>query len=333
MTIRIVCENETGYDAASGTFSYCDHTFTCDDSLLAKVTKCPKCMNSIRVGSSRRHVWLETGQPVADVKAVSHQAIQQAKQRVPSPLDETPKPAAQTQRRRQRRVQVAICPSCGTAVSEAQPRCPACRAEIARPKGLTTQSLKITRPVGFHRWVVRTVFSGFSPTLLAWVLHLTILLLGLTVVAIAFFSFSQPVAVGWLIAVMVIWLAYAYIYFCCYRACTNLGFSLRWWQKIFWNQILNAGRRKNWVVDLTDPRERPVLDMRDQRVNDQLLLQHDSLTTCEVLDLEDCPITDQGAQALHFLKDLRCLIIRGTAISSAERARLQVSLPLCWIWY
>ena len=335
MTIRIVCENETGYDAASGTFNYCDHTLTCDDSLLAKVTKCPKCMNPIRVGSSRRHVWLETGQPVADAHAVSHQAIQQAQKRVPSPLD-TPEPEKKkpvVARRRPKRVQVAICPSCGTSVSEAQPRCPACRAEIVRPKGLSTSSLKISRPVGFHRWVLKTVFSGVNPSIVAWTLHGSILLLGLATVSVAFISFDPPVATGWLIAVMVVWCCYAYIYFCCYRACTDLSFSLRWWQRIFWNMLLRSGRKKNWVVDATDGRERPVLDLREERISDELLMQNDRLTTCEVLDLENCPISDQGAQALHFLKDLRCLIIRGTAITSKERARLQVSLPMCWIWY
>lgn len=332
MTIRLVCENETGYDPTSGAFTYCDHTFTCDDTLLAKITKCPKCQNSIRVGSSRRHVWLETGQPVADTAAVSHQAIAEAtKGRVPSPLDGAP--AEPIKKRRANKTKVAICPSCGTAVTQEQVRCPACRAELARPKGIGSRSLKINRPVGFHRWILKTVLAGVSPTVVAWVLHLSILSLGLAIIALAFVSFTPQSGTVWTGVVGFCWLLYLYIYFSCYRSCTDLAFSLRWWQQLFWYQILSSARAKNWVSDPTDPRPRQVLDLRDQRINDELLLQHEGITTCQVLDLENCPISNDGAQTIHFLKDLRCLIIRGTAITSDERARIQLSLPLCWIWY
>lgn len=342
MTIRLVCENETGYDSATGTFTYCDHTFTCDDSLLAKVTKCPKCRNSIRVGSSRRHVWLETGQPVADTNAVSHQAIKEANRKVASPLDlpndpmaEAAVQAAKTQaaRKRRPRVQVAICPSCGTSVNESTARCPACRAELKRPKGLSSKSLKINRPVGAHRWMLRTAFAGISPTALAWGLHGVIFLLGIAITVISFYGLGQTAGTVATCIVLFLWLFYAYIYFCCYRACTDLAFRLRWWQRIFWNQLLRSARSKNWESDPTAGRARAVLDLRQERMNDELLLATESLTTCEVLDLEGCPISDQGAQPLHFLKDLRCLVIRGTAISNRERARLQLSLPACWIWY
>lgn len=340
MTIRLVCENETSYDPQSGTFTYCDHAFSCDDSLLAKVTRCPKCKNPIRVGSSKRHVWADTGQPVADPNAINQHAMKEQASKgeggkkkataSSSPSTRTPSTSA---RGKANRAKPIACPSCGAKLNESHTKCPACLVTVAQPKGLLSSSLIIDRPVGFHRWVLRSVLAGMPPTILGWCAHLLAFAMFVAVCSLAFVGLSrQPAMIISGIAAG-IGLVYIYVYFTCYRTCTNLEFPLRWWQQIFWRQILASGRRRNWIDDPALGRERIILDLRGQKVNDALLITMENITVCEILDLEGCPITDKGTQGLHFLKELRCLVLKGTLVSQLEIARLQKSLPNCWLWY
>jgi|GEM_PF-1588599 len=353
MSIRLVCENEASYDPQSGTFTYCDHSFTCDESLLAKVTKCPKCQNPIRVGSSRRHVWADNGQPVADPNAVNQQAMKEHsgkepaakgvddKQQGPGGKSSSTKAASSTQasssggtkRSRSKSPKSNACHSCGAPLNESYKKCPACFAPVSQPKGLSSTSLTLKQPIGFHRWVLRTVLAGVPPNILGWGSHLLALgmLIAVSLLAFAFFS-RQAASIVTGFAVFFVFL-YAYVFFTCYRTCTNLDVPLRWWQQIFWHQILGAGRRRGWVYDPALGRERIILDLRGKKVNDDLLVTMENITVCEVLDLQGCPITDKGTQGLHFLKDLRCLVLKGTLVSKLEIARLQKSLPQCWIWY
>lgn len=344
MPIRVVCENETEYDAQTGTFSYCDHTFTCDDSLLTKVAKCPKCRNPIRVGSSHRHVWADSGQPVADPKAVNRRAVLETQKTTERPAPQNRNAVAPATEAAERgvdsrsrtprqKVRVANCPACGSKLLEHQTRCPACQAEVVKPVGMVASSLLTNKPVGFHRWVLRTVFASVPPTVLSWSAHGLVAGMMLAVNLLALVSLKTNYAVAVSMLSVFALLVYAYVYITCYRTCHNLGLPLAWWQRLFWNSILRIARSKNWVYDVALGRDRMVLDLRNQGTNDSTLLQTENITTCEVLDLEGCPISDHGTAPLHFLKDLRCLVLKGTYVSQKEIGRLQLSLPQCWIWY
>lgn len=367
MTIRIVCENETGFDPSTGTFAYCDHTFTCDDSLLAKVTRCPKCQNAIRVGSSHRHVWADTGAPVADPNAVKHHALKQAtkaatgaapkSKSAASPVGggrdsssgrqvadapgrgqtATTKGAAGQQGRagsaapREKKIPIK-CHNCGTLLAEVQPKCPACLADLSKPAGLSGGTLKTKVPVGFHRWVLAGAFAGVKPLHLAIFLHATVAILTVVLFGFALLSESSNAKTVTAIILGVFVLLYAYVNYACYRACYDLGYPLRWWQRLFWLRILAAARRRNWVDDPTSEYERGVLDLRGKNINDVTLVQVENLTISEVLDIEGCPVSDRGMKALHYLKNLRCLVLVGTGVTAEEVGRLQKSLPNCWIW-
>lgn len=388
MTIRIVCENETGYDPTTGTFTYCDHTFTCDDSLLAKVTRCPKCQNSIRVGTSHRHVWADSGQPVADPNAVKQHARQlAAKERAaasgngkaagngngkssgglpPAPADPTTahgadskdrqqaatsspdkkrpatagdggsrgaKAAVATPTKRPERATPIKCYNCGTLLVELQPKCPSCLADLNKPAGLVVDSLKIKSPVGFHRWLFTTAFAGVKPMQLTLGFNGFLLAFIAAIYGLVALSVEPTVllyvSLGFVVAVLL----YAYIFYCCNRACTDLGYPLRWWQRAFWLWVLYFARQRNWSYDPADEGNRLILDMREKNINDQTLVQLENLTQCEVLDIAGCPVSDRGTKPLHFLRNLRCLVLVGTGITPEEVGRLQRSLPNCWIWH
>ncbi len=404
MTIRIVCENETGYDPTTGTFTYCDHTFTCDDSLLAKVTRCPKCQNSIRVGTSHRHVWADSGQPVADPNAVKQHARQlAAKERSgtngkvngngggkgtgngqtagngngggrnsgalpPAPADPTatprgadPKdrrPAAKNDSAQGKPTAAAVasprgakagasvsasnrparstpikCYNCGTLLVELQPKCPSCLADLNKPAGLVVDSLKIKNPVGFHRWLFTTAFAGVKPMQLTLGFNGFLLAFVAAIYGLVGLSVEPTVLMYVSIGFGVVLLLYAYVFYCCHRACTDLGYPLRWWQRAFWLWVLYFARQRNWSYDPADEGNRPILDMREKNINDQTLVQLENLTQCEVLDIAGCPVSDRGTKPLHFLRHLRCLVLVGTGITPEEVGRLQRSLPNCWIWH
>lgn len=399
MTIRIVCENETGYDPTTGTFAYCDHTFTCDDSLLAKVTRCPKCQNSIRVGTSHRHVWADTGQPVADPNAVKQHARKLA-ERSPSstgqvstgkapngkgPTGKAPtgpvsdngrpngnghansgaKPIATSKGasigvappiqavesssqpklkpgvsgsfasgHRSERPTPIRCYNCGTLLVEAQPKCPACLADLTVPAGLSGASLKLRTPVGFHRWLVTTAFAGVKPFYLAIGTHVVIGMFLAVIYGLAMMMAPPEARIGISIGAGILALLYIYIAYACHRASSNLSYSLRWWQRVFWLWVLHFARKREWNYEPGDEENRrSILDLRGKNINDATLVQQTNLTNCEVIDIAGCPVTDRGTKALHYLRSLRCLVLVGTAISKAEVARLQRSLPNCWIWH
>lgn len=390
MTIRIVCENETGYDPTTGTFAYCDHTFTCDDSLLAKVTRCPKCQNAIRVGTSHRHVWADTGQPVADPNAVKQHArklaernsgyggqsqngkagsngngtsasnghanggAKSASSAVGSVNGSTrtatatassndtnsdrkvrPNSSASlaTQPRNERPTPIR-CYNCGTLLVEAQPKCPACLTDLTPPSGIGSTSFKLRTPVGFNRWVVATAFSGVKSTFLAIALHFTVAAFVGVVYGLAMMMSPQFAWTGISIAAGVVALLYIYVAYACHRACSNLSYSLRWWQRGFWLLVLYFARKRNWTYEPADEEnQRSILDLRGKNINDSTLVQQDHLTNSEVIDVSGCPLTDRGTKPLHYLRSLRCLVLVGTAISKTEVARLQKSLPNCWIWH
>ncbi len=407
MTIRIVCENETGYDPTTGTFTYCDHLFSCDDSLLAKVTRCPKCQNAIRVGTSHRHVWADSGLPVADPNAVKQHARKLAAARQAgsgSSSTSTPerngrngrnggeakgngpkngsngsngqtaKPAASGSKpastknshsqtsptnnnstssnkrtsgsgsrnsesgtqsadsKKHVRAIPIVCYNCGTLLPELQPKCPSCMADLSKPAGLASDNLRVRTPVGFHRWLIVTAFAGITRTQLAWGFQVSMIATAVVVTGLML-MLTPPEAHMWIgIGLGVLGLIYAYIVYACYRACTNLGYPLRWWQRRFWLMILWFARRGNWRDDPADDDSRMILDLRDQNINDLTLVQVENLSHCEVLDISGCPVSDRGVKALHFLKGLRCLVLVGTSVSAAEVGRLQKSLPNCWIW-
>lgn len=394
MTIRIVCENETGYDPTTGTFAYCDHTFTCDDSLLAKVTRCPKCQNSIRVGTSHRHVWADTGQPVADPNAVKQHARKLAERpsssngkasNGPSSNHGAPngngngkgtgngkeqsnsgvKPIAaskgtsigvappvqnvepNSQRKLQPRAAGSFetahrserptpirCYSCGTLLVEAQPKCPACLADLAVPAGLSGASLRLRTPVGFHRWLVTTAFAGVTPVYLAIGAHVLMSMFLGVIYGLAMMMAPPEARFGISIAAGILALLYTYVAYACHRASSNLNYSLRWWQRAFWLWVLHFARKREWNYEPGDEENRrSILDLRGKNINDATLVQQTNLTNCEVIDIAGCPVTDRGTKALHYLRSLRCLVLVGTAISKAEVARLQRSLPNCWIWH
>jgi hypothetical protein len=396
MTIRIVCENETGYDPTTGTFTYCDHAFTCDDSLLAKVTRCPKCQNSIRVGTSHRHVWADSGQPVADPNAVKQHARQlAAKERAagngngngkgtasgkaagngngkdalpPAPADPTAAPQAAAHRDRQspakrgsaqgqstatnvaspRGAKTAAgvsashrperptpikCYNCGTLLVELQPKCPSCLADLTKPAGMVVDSLKIKNPVGFHRWLFTTAFAGVKPMQLTLGFNGFLLAFVAAIYRLLALSVEPTVLLYVSIGFGVVLLLYAYVFYCCHRACTDLAYPLRWWQRAFWLWVLYFARQRNWSYDPADEGNRPILDMREKNINDLTLVQLENLTQCEVLDIAGCPVSDRGTKPLHFLRHLRCLVLVGTGITHEEVGRLQRSLPNCWIWH
>jgi hypothetical protein len=391
MTIRIVCENETGYDPTTGTFMYCDHTFTCDDSLLAKVTRCPKCQNSIRVGTSHRHVWADSGKPVADPNTVKQHARKLAAVKgagaaaevagrggsSPSPTgkagsangsknDATPGRPGKLGDANPRRPTAAVnaaanpngsgargkpgdkasagdgkprrtipikCYNCGTVLQEIQAKCPACLADLNQPLGLGSGTLVVKSPVGFHRWLFATAFAGVKPTPLFYGFHALFLTLLLVSYGLLLMLLPIEARVGISIAYGVLAVLYLYVTYACYRACTNLGYRLRWWQRFFWLRILSFARRRQWSYDPTEEGNRLVLDLREKNINDLTLVQVENLTQCEVLDIAGCPVTDRGTKALHYLRNLRCLVLVGTGVSQDEVGRLQKSLPNCWIWH
>jgi hypothetical protein len=388
MTIRIVCENETGYDPTMGTFTYCDHTFTCDDSLLAKVTRCPKCQNSIRVGTSHRHVWADSGQPVADPNAVKQHARKLA-ERAPSgkeqanngkanpaskangndPLNAAGPPNSKPPVASHAKANVAVaetkirnsqgerppknntvgnlvsgnrserptpirCYNCGSLLVEQQPKCPSCLADLTLPTGLTNPSLKLRTPVGFSRWLIATAFSGVKPMILAIALHFTVAMFLGVIYGLSVMMSPREALLGLSIAAGFLALLYAYVAYACHRACSDLGYSLRWWQRAFWLWVLHFARKRRWSYDPADEENsRSILDLREKNINDTTLVQQENLTTSEVIDIAGCPVTDRGTKPLHYLRSLRCLVLVGTPVSKAEVARLQRSLPNCWIWH
>lgn len=403
MTIRIVCENETGYDPTTGTFAYCDHTFTCDDSLLAKVTRCPQCQNSIRVGTSHRHVWADSGQPVADPNAVKQHARQlAAKERSgtngktsgngkvsgsdkapsndknsgglpPAPADPTAaargvdprdrRPAAKSGSAPGKPTAAAVasprgakaavtdptsnrptsnrparstpikCYNCGTLLVELQPKCPSCLAELNKPAGLVVDSLKLKHPVGFHRWLFNTAFAGVKPMQLTLGFNGFLLAFVAAIYGLVALSVEPTVLAYVSIGFVAMLLLYGYVFYACHRACTDLGYPLRWWQRAFWLWVLYFARQRNWSYDPADEGNRSILDMREKNINDLTLVQLENLTQCEVLDIAGCPVSDRGTKPLHFLRNLRCLVLVGTGITHEEVGRLQRSLPNCWIWH
>lgn len=390
MTIRIICENETGYDPTTGSFAYCDHTFTCDDSLLAKVTRCPKCQNSIRVGTSHRHVWADTGKPVADPNVVKQQARKEAERSSANtgPSQNTKAgsngsgkspangqlgggakptnsvgrsgtgatrasaavssanesngerrakpnaPGSQEPPPGNERTNAIRCPSCGTLLAEPKSKCHSCLTELTTPSGIGITSFKLATPVGFNRWVIASAFGGAKPAHLAIGLHVTVAVLVCVNYGLAMLMSPQS-AWAWVsIAAGVIALSYLYVAYACHRACSDLSYSLRWWQRRFWLLVLYFARRKNWSDQPSDEgKRRSVLDFRGQGVNDGTLVQQEQLTKSEVIDVSGCPLTDRGTKPLHYLRNLRRLVLVGTAISKEEVARLQKSLPNCWIWH
>ncbi|MDP1562314.1 MAG: hypothetical protein Q8M16_13120 [Pirellulaceae bacterium] len=206
--------------------------------------------------------------------------------------------------------------------------------DLTKPAGLSTTSLVVRSPVGFNRWLAATAFAGVKLRYLAIALHFVVTLFLGVIYGLAMMMAPREAWTGISIAAGVVALMYVYIAYACHRACSNLGYSLRWWQRAFWLWVLHFARQRRWSYEPGDEENRrSILDLRGKNINDVTLVQQVNLTNSEVLDISGCPVSDRGTKALHYLRSLRCLVLVGTAISKTEVARIQKSLPNCWIWH
>ena len=297
MLIEFRCGNYSDFDAATGEHKICGQRMSASAEEAGLVVACPKCQQDCTVPAPKSAAESKT------------------------PLATPRRPASQR------------CPKCGGRLNK-RGSCTACSWK--KPQFFKSeQSLDEMemQPAGMMLWFAEIISEGVPPKVFSLI---SIAVIGFLLCAwLAFALF----VVGGFVGGFLFLIGFAGLLL--FGGMTYKGFQflrdgnaeLAWFQKPFWNAILMVSRSRQWEGNDAKSKNRNVLTLRGEHIDDQAVLQHTELKTAQVLDLEGASIGDKTIQYLYRLKDLQCLVVRETKTSHLAVTRLQQSFPKLWIWH
>lgn len=223
------------------------------------------------------------------------------------------------------------CPKCGSILDDRK-KCIACGYETplvqAAQKPISQMKAK---PAGFQLWFQGIMADGVGMPLFKFGMHAFVTTVVAALLTLAFLLGGSS-ALYLILFACVLGLAYLLIVIQTKRLAHVPGTGLPFYLKPMWNTVLQMARKQNWQAYDSRLAGRLIIDVRGQAFGDRELLDLENLNLCQVLDAEGTDLTDNSLAAMHGLKNLRCLVLKGTHVQPEAVFRLQQSLPKCWIW-
>ncbi|MFT7631448.1 MAG: hypothetical protein ACI87E_002486 [Mariniblastus sp.] len=191
---------------------------------------------------------------------------------------------------------------------------------------------------GFQLWFCRTMAEGISISVLAWVSHLLVGMLGLALLSAAIvglFGIGMGVTGGIILLLIVgsSWLLYISLVFKGHQFVKNPRAKLAWFQRPAWNLMLTLARAMKWEHYDSSLKNRRIIQNQDRGFVDAQIRSLPGVKNCQVLDLERTQVTDSGLLDLYDMKHLACVVLKRTQVTHEGVFRLQQSFPRLWIWY
>lgn len=311
MDIQFRCTNPYQFKEG-GNHEKCSQLLQVSSENIGLDVRCPRCNQMITVPSQARRVASDSG----DANSGTGESVAQVQ------ADLTYGKFSQRTR----------CPKCGSLLDDRK-KCTACRYETPLVQSAQTplSQLKV-KPAGFQLWFQAIMADGVGMRLFQIGMHAFVFIIVSTLLILAVLL-GGSAALYLTLAAGVLGLAYLLVVIHAKRLANVPGTRLPFYLKPFWNGLLNMARKQNWQKYDSRLAGRLIIDVRGQTFGDRDLLDLENLNQCQVLDAEGTDLTDNALAAMHGLKNLRCLVLKGTHVNPEAVFRLQQSLPRCWIWY
>ena len=326
MPIEIRCENISGFDAAVGTYQKCGQKLRVPEKYAGKSVKCPKCSQPISIPAVTASS-IET-QKEADpgVPSASPSALGAA----PDVMNVEFNSRASVSSAAHDSV-VARCPKCGGTYNQ-HGICTLCNyAEPVQKARRDRQQKKSVRPAGFQLWLMQMSNDPKNVALVGYSFFAAFNFLGLLAMVVGILSVNLIGALVAVVAAFVLfflWVAFFKTRQLARDPEASLGvFS------IFWDLTLSFARKGNWQNYDSRFKGRCIIDLRSQQVSDETWPAVSGFKEAQVIDLENCNITDAGLRHLYGHHHLHCLVVKGTQVTQSGIANLQQALPRIWIWH
>jgi uncharacterized membrane protein YuzA (DUF378 family) len=370
MMIEFECGNYSGFDAATGRYVICGHRLVVPSEKIGDTVICPKCKQKVEVpieprrdqkatskapsGKARQSKTNPSRKSPRNSEAAARKKSSEHSVAGSSPSRQSPeadmklsgtirRPSSdlsdldfeesKTEKRRLAKESRKRCSQCGALIKEKQ-RCKSC--------GHLEQSFeKINKPLseiqvelaGFQLWFVETMSEGLPFHVLTYLSHGMFGFLALFLMGVALVGVGGTTGAVMFVLVGLAAALYVALVLKGRQLASDPRATLAWFQKPFWNLVLWLARRANWQGYDERFRGRKIIDCRGEGITDSKILQLEDLGQCQVLDLEDTPITDAGLRHLYGLPNLYCVVLRYTQVTDEGVFRLQQSKPRLWIWY
>ena len=333
MPIKFRCKNESGFDAATGLMTACNHVNIVPTAKAGASIRCEGCGESLKVPVPKK--------TTKATKKVTKRAPEKSK---PKPTDNVATSelgrqdimsmdfgAAEESTSLHSQADVPRCPKCGARLDDIG-KCTRCKyvekryASDSEPLG----DIKL-KPAGCQLWMSKIVGDGVSIKALAigFVVLSAIFYMLLAVGAILTLSVAGFV---FLFLITVAFVLFALMMLKAKQIASDPQARLGVLSP-FWNGVLYFARRMNWQAYDSKLKGRNIVDLRKAPIADKSLLAIDGLDECNVLDLENSTISDQSLRQLYSLNSLQCLVVRKTNVTHDGVVRLQQAKPKLWIWY
>ncbi|MCH2178656.1 MAG: hypothetical protein MK106_07615 [Mariniblastus sp.] len=358
MLIEFRCSNLSDFDASKGRYIACDELVVAADDKIGQLLKCPKCGQMVEVpfdyvgaeearqersstSSRSSNQGVSRSSPKSSEEALFGESAQINTGRVTNssgqplgsePFEETeglvsddgqPRSVHDLKRKR--------CPDCGSALAD-NGKCSLC--PYVEPK-FNSKSAALDeidiQLAGFQLWVSQIVSDGAS---IRWVAGFVTALFCLVYMVL------MPIAllvggIGGIVAAVCLTLGFVFYILAVVKAwqlTKDPRARLSFLQRPFWNLLLFGARLLRWEKYDAQYTGRKIINLRNAPIVDAKVAYIEDLKKCQVLDLENTLITDDGLEPLYGHKHLHCLVVRRTAVTPEGVFRLQQANPRLWIW-
>lgn len=332
MPIKFRCKNESGFDAATGLMTACNHVNVVPTAKAGSSIKCQGCGELLKVPVPPKTK--KPAKPASDNKPKPQ----------PRPTDNVATPdlgrqdimsmdfgGAEESTSLHGQADVARCPKCGARLSDIG-KCTRCKYVEKR---YTSDSAPLgdikLKPAGCQLWMSKIVGDGVSIkalaiglALLGAIFYLLLAVGAILTLSVGGFVFLFLITVMFIIFVLMMLKAKQIAS----DPQARLGVLTP-----FWIGVLASARRMNWQAYDSKLKDRKIIDLRKAPISDASLSAIEGLEECNVLDLENSTISDQGLRQLYSLNSLQCLVVRKTSVTHEGVVRLQQAKPKLWIWY
>jgi len=311
MDIQFRCSNPYQFKEG-GNHQKCAQLLQVSSENIGLDVRCPRCNQMVTVPSQARRVPSDGG----DANLGSSESVAQVQ------ADLTYGKFSQRTR----------CPKCGGLLDDRK-KCTACGYEtpLVQASQIPINELK-AKPAGFQLWFQGIMADSIGMQFFQIGANFFVLIIVSALVTLAVLL-GAPAAMYLTLAAVALALGYLLIVIQAKRLAKVPGTRLPFYVKPLWNGLLNMARKQNWQKYDSSLAGRLIIDVRGQTFGDRDLLDLDNLNLCQVLDAEGTDLTDNALAAMYGLKNLRCLVLKGTHVNPEAVFRLQQSLPRCWIWY
>ena len=344
--IEFECTNQIRDPLTGGNYP-CGKRLIVPEEQMGESVICPKCQRSVEIpfpkkppanaGSGASNP--SAKRPGQAAKQPTRKANSEDELRLSDPFvrpksdlsnldirdSETARPLPKDKRRR--------CQKCG-AIADGALRCPSCGQKVVdrRESSQPIDQMKVGL-AGFQLWFVRTIAESIPIRVLELGLHVSIAMIVLLFTFVALFAVGGLEGIGILLILGVLATAYVALIRKGHQLATDPHARLAWYQRPLWDAILWIARRRDWQGYDSRLDGRVIINCRGEGITDNHLPELEGLEKCQVLDLQDTPVTDQGLRHLYSLKHLHCVVLKHTGVTHEGVFRLQQARPGLWIWY